>query len=73
MSAGNSSFSRRRSVSAGRFVLTSRCATCPSACTPASVRPDPYSSKSLRPVTVRTAPSISPWMVLAFFWICHPL
>ena len=28
-------------LSGGRFVLTSRCATCASACTPASVRPDP--------------------------------
>ena len=36
----------------GSDVPTSRCATCASAWTPASVRPDPYSSKSFRPVTV---------------------
>jgi len=27
----------------------------------------------LRPVTVRTAASISPCTVRAFFWICQPL
>src|SRR5437870_2569574 len=73
MSAGNSSFSRRRRVSAGIVVLTSRCATCAAAWTPASVRPDPYSSKSVRRVTARTARSSSPCTVRAFFWICHPL
>ncbi len=73
MSAGSSPFSRSVSVSGGRLVATSRWATCASAWTPASVRPDPYSSKSLRVVTVRTARSISPWMVFAFFWICQPL
>src|SRR4051812_9998454 len=51
----------------------SRCATCAMACTPASVRPAPYSSNSRRPVAVSTARSISPATVLAFFWICQPL
>ncbi len=73
MSAGSSLFSRSTSVSGGRFVATSRWATCASAWTPASVLPDPYSSKSLRDVTVRTARSISPCTVRAFFWICQPL
>ena len=60
MSAGSSSFTRRSSEAGGTFVRMSRCATCASACTPASVRPAPYSSSSRTPVASRTARSISP-------------
>ena len=42
MSAGNSSFRLRTSDSGGNPVLTSRWATWAMACTPASVRPEPY-------------------------------
>src|SRR5688572_7105316 len=51
----------------------SRCATCASACTPASVRPAPYNSNSRLRVASSTARSISPATVRAFFCICQPL
>ena len=44
---------RRISASGGIGVVRSRCATCASACTPASVRPEPYSSNSRAPVAAR--------------------
>ena len=73
MSAGSSSLMRHASVAASMRVSICRCATCASACTPASVRPAPYNSKLRTPVTAAIARSISPATVRAFFWICHPL
>src|SRR5687768_4814473 len=73
MSLGSASLARRRSVSAGMDVMMSRCATCSSACTPASVRPDPYNSNCCCPVTSAITRVSSPWTVRAFFWICQPL
>ena len=43
----------RRSDSAGSAFLTSRCATCRNACTPASVRPDPMNSNVVSRVNSR--------------------
>jgi hypothetical protein len=44
-----------------------------SACTPASVRPEPMNSKVLSRMTTPIARSISPWTVRAFFCFCQPL
>ena len=41
MSAGSASLTRATSVAGGSVAAVSRCATWPSAWTPASVRPDP--------------------------------
>ena len=56
MSAGSASFTRATSVAGGSVTARSACATCASACTPASVRPEPYVSTSRRePTTSRSA------------------
>src|SRR5688500_8578974 len=73
MSAGRLSLMPRRSVSAGSGLRSSRCATCRSACTPASVRPDPMNSNALSRVAAPIALSISPCTVRAFFCFCQPL
>ena len=65
MSDGSSSLMRRRSVSGGRSAGASRCATWPSAWTPASVRPEPWISTGV-PKACAAARCSSPWTVRAF-------
>ena len=73
MSDGSASLIRRRSVSGGSVVWMSRWATWASACTPGVGPPRAVQLEVGASVASRMARSISPWMVLAFFWICQPL
>src|SRR5688572_3957409 len=73
ISAGGVSVARGLSVSGGGGASVSRGAACPRAWTPASVRPEPYSSNCVTRVTSRLARSTSPCTVRAFRWICQPL
>jgi hypothetical protein len=61
MVSGSFAFSARASVSASMVFRSEKAATCPSACTPASVRPAPVTATS-RSSNECSASSSTPWI-----------
>src|SRR3954464_14387124 len=71
MESGRMSLRAITRLEAGIGEPVVKLATCPSACTPASVRPDPWTTVSSR-VTRAIASDNVPCTVCKPGWICHP-